>query len=155
MHTIAAMLYKVKRGVRDLSEVVDRLAKFVAKQERGSLGWFDRLSIEPVGKDDLRGEGVAIAGLPDGKLVVLPAGAVVLVSAGRARLIAESVEQLVAAWVAGKTRVPTLAHDGGEIVRHGRGAASTCTTPASAPRMPSVSSPRRRSMERGRRTRRT
>lgn len=133
MHTIAAMLYKVKREARQIPAILDNLLKFVAKQERGSLGWFDRLSIEPVGKDELRGEGVAIAGLPDGRLVVVPAGAVVLVVPGATRVIAESVEQLVAAWVAGKTTVPTLDYDGGELVRFGRGAASTNTVTSARP----------------------
>lgn len=127
------MLYKVKRGVRDLPEVVEGLAAFIRTQERGSLGWFDGLAIEPVAKDVLRGEGFVLAQIPDGKLVVVPAGAVVLVGASGARLIAQSVEQLVAAWVAGKTRVPTLDYEGGELVRLGRGAASTNNVTSARP----------------------
>lgn len=133
MHTIAAMLYKVKREAKQIPANLDALAKFIAKQERGSLGWFDRLVIEPVGKDELRGEGIAITGLPDGKLVVVPDGAVVLVVPGATRVVAGSVEQLAAAWAARKTTVPTLDYDGGEVVRFGKSTASTNNVTSARP----------------------
>lgn len=130
--------YTVKLKTAPKGHVVPPLlaevGAWIAKQEHGSLGWFDAMITEAIPKEwdeeraeHLRNNAFSFLRLPDGSMLALvntgaktPAAVALLDSEGDSRTIADSLEEFLLLWSKADTSVDDL--DEGDEDHDARGA---------------------------------
>lgn len=85
------------------------LGAFVAKQDHGTLGFFDALRIAAIPKAMKETNGFSFLELPDGSLLALvPSGVMLLDSEGDNRELAASLEEFLLLWAKNECGVDEL-----------------------------------------------
>ncbi|MCP3143106.1 hypothetical protein [Pyxidicoccus xibeiensis] len=121
MAKYAVKLSKAPKG-HEVPPLLTEVGAWVGKQNHGTLGWFDALSLEAIPKewnpekaDQLRRDAFAFLHLPDGSLLVLvspgakaPPAVALLGSEGEARTVANSLEEFLLLWSRGETDIDDL-----------------------------------------------